>query len=440
MTAPKDAHAMTSPGTLTPSRVWLWTLGAYALSQAVILAGSVVRIPLLTGALGEEGYGTFIVLTSVWPIVQLLTGGLAGAARVSVAAQPDRVGMVSRSLRRTGMIEALAVIGAAAIALPILAVWVDPEVIWALACVLAGSAIVLPLAAHQGLLEGFGHTAVSHLALSMVSIVGLPILMITLIFESSLLSVVAATMVGFVAPYVTCALLSRWLTPVHSPSSGEAGASTLDLRALTGAMTGWGMANILVFLLDPAIIAFTTGAAASAQYGLASRITGLVTALPVALGGLLVVWFTRARQDRVRNRVLSKLWRALSVSTGCGLGLAVFSVVFGPRIGDFLSQGTVETPENLYVWMAVYGGMTCAAEPLIAAWAAPAAARTRARAGLTFGFVNVVLSFVLALQWGAVGPIIATVLCNFAIISTLLFLTLTRPSLITHERDAHAPQ
>lgn len=433
-------EVVNTPRTLTSRRVWLGTLLAYGASQGVILLGSVVRIPLLTGALGQQGYGTFIVLTSVWPIVQLLTGGLAGAARVSVAANAERVGVVNRSLQRTGTIEALALLGVAAVVLPILTFWLDPEVIWALACVMAGSAIVLPLAAHQGVLEGFGHTAASHLALSMVSVVGLPVLIFALAVDQSLVSVVAATMVGFVAPYVTCTFLARWLTHMRRPG-GQLSLATQagdpNLRALTGAMTGWGMANILVFLLDPVIIAITTGAAASAQYGLASRITGLVTALPVALGALLVVWFTRTRQADGGRKVLSRLRNSMLVSTAFGLALATFSIAFGPQIGDFLSQGAVETPTALYLWMAIYGGMTCAAEPLIAAWAAPEAARIRARTGLIFGFANVGLSLGLAYPWGPVGPIVATVVCNLGIIGTLLLLTFLRPELITHERGTH---
>lgn len=238
-------------------------------------------------------------------------------------------------------------------------------------------------------------------------------------------------MVGFVAPYLTYRLLTRWLVGVRLRDGDVDRSGPVTLGGLSVAMTGWSMANVLVYIFDPLVIMVTTGAEAAGQYGLASRVTGLVTVIPVALGGLLIVWFSRARAEDGGASIRRRLVMSSAAFGVIGVGLAVLLITVGPWVGQFLGRGEVGTPGELYVWLALYGGLTCAAEPLISAWAAPLGAPVRARIGLTLGVVNVALSFALAAALGAVGPVVASVLCNGVVVLTLVALTARRPELIT---------
>ncbi|MGC5585150.1 lipopolysaccharide biosynthesis protein [Ornithinimicrobium sp. W1665] len=415
-------------GLATP---WTLTLLSYGLSQAVVLAGSLVRIPLITQALGEVGYGRFIVITSVWPAIQILSHGLASTARVVVAEDPARAGPTVRALRSTGTKEAAVVLGAAVVLLPVLGPGVGWGFAWSVLWVAVAAVVVLPISGHHGVLEGVGRTAVSHLALATTTLVGLPVLILALGLRQDLSTIVAASMVGFVAPYLTYRFLTRRLVGLHGP--GDAADSGLDgvvLTGLSGAMTGWALSNVLVYLFDPVIIMATTGSAAAGQYGLASRITGLVTAVPVALGGLLTVWFSRARVKEEGVEVIRRLVSSSVVFTLVGVVLAAVTIWVGPWIGQVLGRGAVGTPQDLYTWLGIYGGLTCASSPLVAAWAAPLAAATRARLGVSLGLLNVGLSVVLALSLGAVGPVIATVVCNGMIVLLLALLTWRHPRLV----------
>lgn len=409
---------------------WVLTLLAYGLSQMIVLAGAIIRIPLISDALGEAGYGRFVVITSAWPAIQIMANGLASTGRVVVAERPAATSPTLRALRRTGTREGLAVLGLSGLLLPVLGSTVGWGFAWSILWVGVAALVTLPVAGHQGVLEGAGRTASSHLALATTTLVGLPVLVLALGLRQDLSTVVAATMIGFVAPYLTCRLLTRWLVGVR-PDDPQADPEPLEIGGLSGAMTGWSMSNVLVYIFDPVIIMLTTSAAAAGQYGLANRVTGLVTVIPVALGGLLIVWFSKARTVDGGASVLRRLLLSSLVFGGAGVALAVLLVVAGPTVGDLLGRGNIGTPVHLYFWLAVYGGLTCAAEPLISAWSAPRAAPVRAKLGLSLGVVNVALSFLLALLYGAAGPIMATVVCNLVVVLTLAYLTVRTPSLIT---------
>ncbi|HSP60026.1 MAG TPA: hypothetical protein VLO09_03110 [Ornithinimicrobium sp.] len=414
------------------SSPWTLTLLSYGLSQAVVLAGSLVRIPLITQALGEVGYGRFIVITSVWPAIQILAHGLASTARVVVAEDPRRAPPTVRALRWTGTKEGAVVLVLAALLLPVLGPTIGWGFAWSVLWVGLAAVVVLPIAGHHGVLEGAGRTAASHLALATTTVVGLPVLVLALGLRQDLSTVVAASMVGFVAPYLTYRLLTRRLVRLREPDDGSgSGLDGVVLTGLSGAMTAWALSNVLVFLFDPVIIMATTGAAAAGQYGLASRITGLVTAVPIALGGLLIVWFSRARTQGQGALVLRRLVSSSAVFTVVGVALAVVTIALGPWIGQLLGRGAVGTPQELYTWLGIYGGLTCASSPLVAAWAAPRAAATRARLGVALGIVNVALSVLLAQLMGTVGPVVATVVCNGSVVLALALLTWRRPALVT---------
>lgn len=407
---------------------WTLTLIAFGVSQAIILAGSIIRIPIITTALGEAGYGTFATITSIWPAVQILASGLASTGRVVVAEKAERLPATVTVLRRTGLHQGSVLLLVGAVLLPILGPTVGWGFAWSVLWVGVASAIALPIASHEGILEGSGRTALAHLALSATTIIGLPVLILALGLRQDLVTVVAASLVGFVAPYFTCWLLVRWLVKVPE---GSPDAGPVRLGRLSAAMTGWSLSNMLVFIFDPVILFTTLGPEATAQYHLATRITGLVTVVPVALTGMLTVWFSRARTQPGGASVHARLAASTALFFVAGIVLAVFCILVGPALGDLLSRGAISTPSELYVWMGVYGGLTCATAPLVAAWEAPSGAGLRARIGISLGVINVALSIALALVLGVAGPVIATVICNMVIVSVLAILAWTKPHLIS---------
>jgi len=411
-------------------QLWLQTLIAFGFSQFVILLGAFVRIPLITGALGATGYGLFVIITSVNPVMSMLAGGLSGAARISVADHPSTAARVIRRLRTFGFREAL-VLTLTGVTIAIVGrYFMPPEAAVALAISISAVSMILPLAAYQGALEGFGRTALTHLTLAANTIVGVPLLILGLMVSETLPMVVFATALGTATPFVVCAIAVRWGTPYrHQPRSGhepDGEVVRLDLRQLSGSMTGWSLANLLVYVADAATLGIVVGASAAAEYGLGWRILVLVTAFPEALGNLLTVYFAKMRSDPERRSGIMRsllLLTAIFFAVGGLLGSAC--AIWGPAIGGLLSNGEVQTPVLLYISLGVFGAITSTTAPLLAACASQGLVSLRARVGVAFGIVNVALSIPLAAWLGSAGPIISSVIC-VTIIAVWLTLAIVR--------------
>ncbi|MGB7447936.1 MAG: hypothetical protein WA892_02295 [Ornithinimicrobium sp.] len=419
-------------------QLWLHTLIAFGFSQFVILLGAFVRIPLITGALGATGYGLFVIITSVNPVMSMLAGGLSGAARISVADHPNTAARVIRRLRTFGFVEALVLTLIGATIAVVGRYFMPSEAAVALAISISAVSMILPLAAYEGALEGFGRTALAHLTLAANTVVGVPLLIVGLMVSESLPMVVFATALGTATPFLVAALAVRWGTPYrHQRRSKEdqnddTSEVNLDLRQLSGSMTGWSLANLLVYVADAATLGIVVGASAAAEYGLGWRILVLVTAVPEALGSLLTVYFAKMRSDpEKRGGIVRSLLVLTGVFSAVGAVLGSACALWGPAIGGLLSNGEVQTPALLYISLGVFGAITSTTAPLLAACAAHGLVSLRARVGVVLGVINVGLSVPLAAWLGSAGPIISSVICVSVIAVWLSVAILRSPDRLT---------
>lgn len=416
------------------ARQAFYTVGAFGVAQLIVMVGAFVRIPLITDAIGAVGYGLFIVITSVNPVVSVLAGGLAGAARVSTASHPCSTGAITRRLRWFGLVEMLALSTIALLVAFAGAQLYDPVVMIALGASIFSVSLLLPLAPYSGALEAHNRTALAHLSLAMNTLVGVPLLIVGLLLEQSILVVVVATGLGLLAPVIVNLLLVRRLTPYRHTLSADVPESVNgeNLRRLSMSMTGWSVANLMVYAFDALIVAAAVGVVAAGEYGLAGRIVILVTVVPEALGNLLTVHFTQLRLSGRSTLLARRIMMVSAILAGLGVALGTAFSIWGPWLANLLSNGKVDAPSLMYVMFGVYGAITASTQAFLSACAAPGIAKMRARIGIIGGLVNIALSYPFALWLGPAGPVAASALCISGIAIALIVHVTKHPDRLLH--------
>ena len=281
-------------------------VGTFALSQGVLLATSLARVPLIVSAIGSKGYGVALAVTSLqlWMIV--IISSLTDLTRVSVseslgsgdfsAASHVIVKMRARANQLVIFFVGLGLL--LAVALP----WTD-----ILHAQSVASSLVLrsgicatiwlaascaPGAVHTGILHAQRKVALTQAFPGIAASLSLAAVAVAWWLHLDLLAFVIAPALAACAPY--------WLASIWGHRAMRALAAKSDTRPppLDGGarvsprplrmrdlviMSGAGAPPLYSTGLDPIVLSISRGPVAVAAYGLASRIGVLVVLLPSAL-------------------------------------------------------------------------------------------------------------------------------------------------------------
>ena len=407
------------------------TLVAYAISQAVVMVGAFVRIPLITGAVGAVGYGHFVVITSLFPFVTLVAMAIQSAARVEISERPRRARATMGALRVLGVRG----VGLARVLAGIVAALgprlVSSELAHLTAAALAIVALALLFTPSSGAMEAYGHTALAHLTLATNTIVSIPLLVIGFALTKSVWIAVLSSAVGVVVPGLLAAIWLRARSAYRAEPPGRATPrERRTLYRLVGSMTGWSVTSMMIYAFDPLIVAGVAGAVAAGSYGAAGRLLIMVLIMGEGLNALLTVRFSRLRAAGDPGATRAALRRFSTLMALGALLLATIYVLVGPTLTGLLSHGQVPAPISLYVAMGISGWLTVATLPFAAALSGPEAAGFRARVGLVWGAINLGTSVLLGLAIGMLGPVVASIVCNAAMYVTLALAARRKPFLL----------
>jgi O-antigen/teichoic acid export membrane protein len=423
-------------GAITRGRAAWWnTIGAYLIIQVLVMLGSFARIPLMTLTIGAGGYGLVVAAQAAWALCGALSDGLSQTTR-SVTAERVTIGRTIagvRALATTAVFPYTLTLGAVGLALlsfDIAAMHKSPsgdEVVMTLAAVaifVIAACIAQPLAPFRGAMEGLGRTATVNLAQGATVLIGLPAMWLLLRLNGTVAAAALATAIGLVSPYFLLALIGRRAIRVHDENVLVSDRETLmtrrAMRSGVLSMSAWTLANVLVYALDPAIVAAVNGTENAAAYGLASRVMTLAIFVPIALTGLvnqrIASWRARGDWQILRAGII----RATVGFSAIGCATSLVSIALGPYIAFRLGAGLVQTPTALYVWLGLFALVTTASSPLFAAFSGPSGARVRATTSAAMSVVNVVLSIFAAIRFGPSGPVAVSTICSLLMIFYLL--------------------
>ena len=431
-------------------------VSSFATSQGVVFLTSLVRIPLVVAAIGPDGYGVAVAVTSLQAWILLVILSVMHLTQVSVSedlGRRDFAGalqtVAKMHQRARQLVLLLGLIGLVlAVALPwselLHAKNVSSTIalragICATVWLLASGA---PGAVYLGVMNAERRVALTQSFPGIGALLGLAATAVAWGMHLGLFAFVVAPAIAACAPFWLSHIMGRKsLRGIAAQRDSEGGqapqrrspsARQLRPRDLV-VMSGAAAPPLYSTGLDPIILSISTGPATVAAYGLASRLGLLVVMLPSALYPLYWANFSRMRAAGD----IPKIWEAyrkelLLVVAGTTL-LGVVLVVAGPWAAGILSGGKIASPILLYWSVAILGVLAAVQTvtlPLLGG------SRTAPKvAVLVFGLIipNEALSYVLSRTVGAAGPILASICASLTLLGACLFLLRQDPRCIIVE-------
>ncbi len=323
-------------------------VGSYAISQGVVFLTSLARIPLVIAAIGSDGYGVALAITSLqaWIVIVILS--VTHLTQVSVSedlGREDSLGalhtvMKMRRRARQLSLTILLVGIVLSVALP----WTrllhaervtDPEALTVAICaslwLLASAA---PGAVYLGLLNAERKVALTQSFPAIAALLSLAATAIGWALHLGLIAFVMAPSIAACAPFWIAQILGRHTLRGIASQGGSAlfqssqrGAQSARQHRPRDFLVMMGVAAPPLFStgLDPIVLSITRGPSVVASYGLATRLGLLVVILPAALGPLY--WSNFPRLRAVGNiSTIRKLYRKELFFTVAGT--AVLGIVF----------------------------------------------------------------------------------------------------------------
>ena len=419
---------------------------SYGISQGVVLLTSLARIPLIVSAIGSDGYGVAIAVSSLQAWVVLVIASLPHLTRVSVSeclARNDIPGALQTfsDMRRRAKQLALVLFGFGillAISLPwsqlLHAQGVTSSLglrfgiclcVWLSACSVPGSI-------YLGLLEANRRIALTQSFIGMAGLLSLAATAVGWAIHLGLVPFLIAPALAACAPFWLAQVWGRRQVRVFKAQMSEdtlqtpRHANTLLVRQHRPrdflVMSGAAAPPLFSTGLDPIVLSIATGPVVVAAYGLASRIGLLVTVLPSALYPLYWANFSRLRVAGDLERIRQTYRKELIPVVAGTVVLGIIFVAAGPHLAALLSAGKVQRPMLLYCSVAILGVFSAVQTitlPLLGG------TKTAPRVALlVFGLIipNEFLSYFLSRLVGAAGPILASIAASLTLLGACFFM------------------
>ncbi len=432
------------------------SVGGSALARMLVLPVSAILGILVTRLIidnyGQASYAQYMLLVGIAGLIPFADLGISAAIVNAVAGADDPR---RDSHLRGVLISCYRILAGSASTLTLIAVLLTVTGAWEL---LLGQGLIPGvgnLAAGGCLfifavtmLIGFGQRVLIALGLNALAIVigGLqtPIVLLVLLaavhFEVELGPFVALVSYGamFVAQLVMFSLANRRLRPVI----GQAFRAAWHLRTRRGEpvfSTAWPMLIQMVALplamqSDRIVLSQVSDVDELSRYALASQMFNPIFSVTMAASMALWPIFTRARASGEPARSP----QSLSVIFGGVALLAVSAMSLAAGfLSDLASGGTIHLPVELLVAFSLLMVVQAAKSPLGMYMTDEAGLRHQALMVLLMLPVNVGLSILLAWRWGAVGPVVASVVsvALFQLLANWLYVSKVQRKAATTDRE-----
>jgi O-antigen/teichoic acid export membrane protein len=414
----------------------------------LVFVTSTARIPLIIHSLGAAGYGLLLSVTALAPWMLLVIGGVTNVARVDIAEALGGYGEQAawatlehhrrRAYRVSAWIGVISILAAVAVPWNSLLLGKNgmhlPTYEVPLGIAVSGVMVALsaPGSVYQGLLQADRRVAVTAILPGAASILSLMLIAVAAALSAPFVLFVLAAVAASCAPFWFSHILAlpyrarmRRLHGTSVSATSRAG-NMKDLVIMTGAAapplfsTGW----------DPLVLGAAAGPAAVAAYGLATRLSTLVTIVPGALYPHFWAEYARLRAAGEREALRAQLRRDIIVVAGLTAVMGALYIVIGPMVGTILGSHVVRQPRSLYAAFAVFGVLAALQTVLLPVLGGRHSAWLMATLVFAFTPLNVALSYVLSLRFGAVGPVLASIFFSGLLLSVAWVRIRRKPELL----------
>jgi O-antigen/teichoic acid export membrane protein len=394
-------------------------------TRAVTLVATLVLTPVLTRLVSVEQFGVLVTLTAATAALGIVDLGIANAliSKIAVAGwqSPRTRGLLSAAI---ALLLAASLIG---LALSAVLAWLLPwprwlnapsiqnvELRWAAFLALVGVAlnVLTSLGQKVDLARQRGHHVAAYAAGAALA--------------GPLAAVVAATLTSGLVPMIGAAVLVPPLvlavqtTVVLSqlPASLRPRRQHItrgELRESLGSggvFMGLAIVIAVSFEIDALIVSGVRGASAAAAFGIVVRLFGVLAGTVQGAVGQLWASFAEAlaRGDVEWVRATLKRW---TLGAAAVTGTASLLLVFVGRafISAWVGSGLAPSP-GLLVTGALWFTYLAAITPLTMLLNGGQKQRVQLMAAIPMAVANVGLSLALTQRWGALGPLLGSLLAH----------------------------
>jgi O-antigen/teichoic acid export membrane protein len=428
-------------------------LSSYAFSQGVVLATSLARIPLVISAIGSNGYGVALAVTSLQPWALDVVSSLTNLTRVSVSESLGRGDFAGATrdivkMRRRAR-QLMLILAAIGLVLAVSVPWSQLlhaqkvsgslELKVAILVNLWLLASAAPGATSLGVLHADGKVALAQIFPAIAALLSLAATAVGWALHLGLIAFVVAPAIAACTPFWLAQIWGRRSVrsiALHETTSpGDPALASIprtrELRPRDFVIISGAAAPPLFSTgLDPIVLSISLGPAAVAAYGLASRLGILILVVQSALYPLYWAKFSRLRAAGDVQRIWKEYRKELLLVVASTTVLAAIFLAAGPSVAGLLSGGKVARPILLY-WSVAALGILAAAQtvtlPLLGG------VRTASKVAiLVFGLIipNEALSYVLSRAVGPAGPILASIAAALILLGACFYMLRRDPDCI----------
>jgi O-antigen/teichoic acid export membrane protein len=428
-------------------------LSSYAFSQGVTLATSLARIPLVISAIGSNGYGVALAVTSLQPWALSVVSSVTNLTRVSVSeslGREDFTGAIQDIVKmRHRARQLMLILAAIGVVLAVSVPWSQLlhaqkvggslELRLAIMVNLWLMASAAPGATSLGVLHADGKVALAQIFPAIAAVLSLAATAVGWALHLGLMAFVVAPAIAACAPYwlaqfwgrrsVRAIALREISRPDVSPLADTTAVRELRPRDFV-IMSGAAAPPLFSTGLDPIVLSISLGPAAVAAYGLANRLGILILAVQSALYPLYWAKFSKLRVAGDVQHIWKEYRKELVLVVAGTTVLAAIFVAAGPSVAVLLSGGKVARPMLLY-WSVGVLGILAAFQTVTLPLLGGVKTATKV-AILVFGLIipNEALSYVLSRAVGPAGPILASIAAALVLLGACFYMLRRDPDCI----------
>ncbi len=403
-------------------------LGSGLVARVVGVVVSLLAVPVVTGTLGQQKYGAFVLITGLAALLPFSDFGVGGGLVTALGAAIGRDDVSeARSLVSAALLGLSAVSGVLLVLFLALSTVVD----WATALGLGSEPyasrineatvvfvvlflLAVPCSLGNRVLQGLQR---QHAANLWLAVIGPLVLIGYLVVRAAGGGLVEFAAVAGAAPLLVGLCSTVWVLGWRRPDLRPGRihlrpAVTRRLMRLGGLFLVLTLAMAVAFETDPLVLSWVLGPNQVAIYAVTLRLFGLVVGVAALAFTPLWASFAEALSRGDVTWVRQTVWRSCAAGLVWAAAASTVLVLLADPLIDAWVGPAYRAPVGLLVAMGVWAVLQSGEMPLAMLLNGAGVVTFQAVAATVMAVTNLALSIVLTQAWGISGPVWGSVIAH----------------------------